>query len=131
MSIGIDVGYHNLDVSAPCSALAGVSGNVDYRGRLSLCCNLSGFRGAVGEDDVAADLNTEGFATAYARLSRVAGDQLENRRQRLTTLAARGPIVDRFVASPCLFCLDSFGKLPWRKDTAASGVRALPVLQNV
>ncbi|HEX5834063.1 MAG TPA: radical SAM protein, partial [Pyrinomonadaceae bacterium] len=47
MKIGIDVGYYNIDEQrAPCSPLAGRSMNVDYRGRLSLCCNLSGFRGA-------------------------------------------------------------------------------------
>jgi hypothetical protein len=44
MSIGIDVGYYNIDdTRPPCAPLAGVSMNIDYRGRLSLCCNLSGF----------------------------------------------------------------------------------------
>jgi hypothetical protein len=38
MNIGIDVGYHNLDPAPPCAALAGVNCNVDYKGRLSLCC---------------------------------------------------------------------------------------------
>ena len=47
MNIGIDVGYYNVDETRPpCAPLAGVSMNIDYRGRLSLCCNLSGFRGA-------------------------------------------------------------------------------------
>ena len=46
MKIGIDVGYYNIDEERPpCSPLAGTSMNIDYRGRLSLCCNLSGFRG--------------------------------------------------------------------------------------
>jgi MoaA/NifB/PqqE/SkfB family radical SAM enzyme len=130
MKIGIDVGYYNVDLSPPCSALAGVSANVDYRGRLSLCCNLSGFRGAVGEGDVVADLHQEDFGSAFARLSRVAGAQLEARRKRLTTLTSEGREADLYTGSPCLFCLDTMGKLPWRQATAKVGTesRSLPVL---
>jgi MoaA/NifB/PqqE/SkfB family radical SAM enzyme len=132
MNIGIDVGYHNLDVSPPCSALAGVSCNIDYLGRLSLCCNLSGFRGAEGELDIAADLRSEDFASAYARLTKVASDQLEARRKRLEALAGQDS-VDPYVSSPCLFCLDTFGKLPWRESYAATATesRTLPVLQGL
>ena len=131
MNIGIDVGYHNLDVSPPCSALARVSCNIDYLGRLSLCCNLSGFRGAAEEMDIAADLRTEDFASAYARLSKVATDQLEARRKRLELIAGQDE-VDPYVSSPCLFCLDTFGKLPWRKSYASQDLesRTLPVLQG-
>ena len=41
--------------------------NVDFRGRLSLCCNLSGYRGAAEELDVVADLNVESFDSAYSK----------------------------------------------------------------
>jgi MoaA/NifB/PqqE/SkfB family radical SAM enzyme len=131
MNIGIDVGYHNRDVSPPCSALAGVSCNIDYLGRLSLCCNLSGFRGAAGELDIAADLKTEDFSSAYARLNKVAIEQVESRRKRLREVADQSE-VDPYVSSPCLFCLDTFGKLPWRKSFDPVGVeaRSLPVLQG-
>ena len=46
MPITIDVGYYNVAPGAPCSPLAGSSANVDYRGQLTLCCILTGFRGA-------------------------------------------------------------------------------------
>ncbi|MGH9967410.1 MAG: radical SAM protein [Pyrinomonadaceae bacterium] len=130
MSIGIDVGYYNVDPSPPCSALAGVSCNIDYRGRLSLCCNLSGFRNAVGEGDVAADLTTEDFGSAFARLSQVATAQLEARRQRLSLLADQGIAPDLYTASPCLFCLDTLGKLPWHQELKRVGSegRSLPIL---
>ena len=130
MNIGIDVGYHNRNVSAPCSVLAGVSCNVDYLGRLTLCCNLSGFRGAGEEMDIAGDLRSENFATAYSRLSKLANDQLQTRRKLLEAVADQVE-VDRYVSSPCLFCLDTFGKLPWRKSFVSGDVdtRALPVLQ--
>lgn len=129
MKIGIDVGYYNVDVSPPCSALAGASANIDYRGRLSLCCNLSGFRGAIGEGDVVADLHTEDFASAFARLSRVADEQMETRRKRLTTLASQGRAADLYTGSPCLFCLETLGKLPWRQAASVGAEsRSLPVL---
>jgi MoaA/NifB/PqqE/SkfB family radical SAM enzyme len=132
MTIGIDVGYHNRDVSPPCSALAGVSCNIDYLGRLSLCCNLSGFRGAAGDMDIVADLKTEDFASAYARLKGVANDQLLARRKRLESVADQHE-VDPYVSSPCLFCLDTFGKLPWRKSYVSHDLepRTLPVLQGM
>jgi MoaA/NifB/PqqE/SkfB family radical SAM enzyme len=130
MNIGIDVGYHNLDPSAPCSALAGVSCNVDYRGRLSLCCNLSGFRGGREDLDLVADLNVEDFVTAYARLSELAENQVALRRNKLETLNDQESI-DSYVSSPCLFCLDTFGKLPWReKSFSGAAGRTLPVLQS-
>jgi len=130
MKIGIDVGYYNVDVSPPCSALAGVSANIDYRGRLSLCCNLSGFRGGIGESDVAADLHTEDFAGAFARLSLVATGRLEARREQLTVLANDGREADLYTGSPCLFCLKTLGKLPWQQAPASVGAagRSLPVL---
>ena len=132
MKIGIDVGYHNLDVSPPCSALAGSSCNVDYRGRLSLCCNLSGFRGAAGESDVVSDLTSEDFEPAYKRLRQMATNQLHARRNRLELLADQDEPLDPYISSPCLFCLDTFGKLPWReKRVSYNEMRALPVLHSV
>lgn len=130
MKIGIDVGYYNVNPGPPCSALAGVSCNVDYRGRLSLCCNLSGYRGGVGEEDIAADLHKQNFADAYASLSKIAAEKLAARARRLEELAAHNLPVDLYTASPCLFCLDTSGKLPWRRSAIGGTAmpRALPVL---
>ncbi len=129
MRIGINVGYYNVDPAPPCSALAGVSFNVDYKGRLSLCCNLSGFRGAVGEGDVVADLNEEGFATAYTRLNLVAEKQLERRREALARLAEADVKDDLYTGSPCLFCLKTLGKIPWSSATGGDlSRRTLPVI---
>lgn len=115
MKIGIDVGYYNIDEQrAPCSPLAGTSMNVDYRGRLSLCCNLSGFRGAADEPDVVADLNVEPFASALVKLRALAAAQLERRSNALVTLRSKGATPDLYAGSPCLFCLQSYGKIPWR-----------------
>lgn len=127
MPIAIDVGYFNVEAAAPCSPLAGVSANIDYRGCLTLCCSLSGFRGAVGQGDVVGNLNTEDFAAAYQRLLAVADGQREARAKRLTTLAEQGITPDLVTGSPCLFCLDSFGKLPPKSSIAGTNQRSLPV----
>lgn len=115
MKIGIDVGYYNVDETRPpCAPLAGVSMNVDYRGRLSLCCNLSGFRGAAEERDVVADLNVESFASAYEKFKALAAAQLQKRKDALVQLRAQSISPDFYTGSPCMFCLQSFGKIPWR-----------------
>lgn len=129
MSVTLNVGYDNLDPAPPCSALAGVSCNIDYRGRLTLCCNLSGYRGAGGERDVVADLNTEEFGAAYARLQGLVAEQLGRRRDDLARAAGAGEEPDQYLASPCLHCLVSFGKIPWRGESQAhGGRRSLTVL---
>jgi hypothetical protein len=115
MDIGIDVGYYNIDEARPpCAPLAARSMNLDFRGRLTLCCNLSGFRGAAEELDVIADLNVESFASAYARFVEVATAQLEKRKAALAALREQSMTPDLYTGSPCLFCLQSFGKIPWR-----------------
>jgi MoaA/NifB/PqqE/SkfB family radical SAM enzyme len=129
MEIGIAAGYYNVDPSPPCTALRGSNCNIDYLGRLSLCCNLSGYRGAAGETDVVADLNQESFSSAYPRLRRLAEEQMERRRVAIEQQRARGAEIDLYTGSPCLFCLQSFGKIPWRD--AARGSRSLPVLSTV
>jgi sulfatase maturation enzyme AslB (radical SAM superfamily) len=117
MSIGIDVGYYNIDdTRPPCAPLAGVSMNIDYRGRLSLCCNLSGFRGAAEDSDVVADLNVESFTSAYAKFTALAEAQLQRRREALAALHAQASTPDVYTGSPCLFCLQSFGKIPWHES---------------
>jgi MoaA/NifB/PqqE/SkfB family radical SAM enzyme len=139
MRIGIDVGYYNTDLTAPCSALIGVSGNINYRGHLSLCCNLSGFRGGKGDEDIIADLNREDFNAALPRLQHVAATQSENRISALTTLAAAGQKADLLTGSPCLFCLNTLGKTPWSSlsptstptSSPASSDRTLPVLRSL
>jgi MoaA/NifB/PqqE/SkfB family radical SAM enzyme len=121
MNIGIDVGYYNIDdTRPPCAPLAGVNMNLDYRGRLSLCCNLSGFRGAAEETDVVADLNLESFASAYEKFSALAEAQLRKRSEMLAVHRARGLSPGMYEGSPCLFCLQSFGKIPWHSRAGAS-----------
>ena len=117
MKIVIDAGYYNIDEGrAPCSPLAGENMNIDYRGRLSLCCNLSGFRGGVDEQDVIADLNVESFADAYTKFVSLADAQSQRRKTALAMVRSQGLTPDLYTGSPCLFCLQTFGKIPWHRQ---------------
>ncbi|HKP37232.1 MAG TPA: radical SAM protein [Pyrinomonadaceae bacterium] len=129
MRISLEVGYYNIDPAAPCSALASRSCNIDYRGRLSLCCNLSGYRGAEGATDIVGNLNEEPFSTAFERLKRVAEDQVTRRYRALADQSPENGTPDMYLGSPCLFCLKTFGKIPWQSE-AVNTSRALPVVQG-
>jgi hypothetical protein len=127
MQVTIATGYFNIDPAIPCVALRGEHLNVDYRGRLTLCCNLSGYRGSEGEDDVVADLKTESFADGYERLRAVAASQVTRRREALDALRDREIPPDVNLSSPCMFCLLSFNKIPWQ-NSLKGRERELPVL---
>jgi MoaA/NifB/PqqE/SkfB family radical SAM enzyme len=114
MPVALDVGYINTDPAPPCAPLQGASFSVDYLGRLSLCCNMSGFRGAAEESDVVGNLHEESFATAWTRVVQLASDQVARRAAALAAMSARGSDLDLRTASPCLFCLQTFGKTPWQ-----------------
>lgn len=61
---------------------------------------------------MAGDLTRESLVDAYAKIRILADEQLERRRLALQA-NAKPPLWD---ASPCLSCLKSFGKVPWRSD---------------
>jgi MoaA/NifB/PqqE/SkfB family radical SAM enzyme len=128
MRIGIDVGYYNTTLVAPCSALSGVSGNINYRGELSLCCNLSGFRGGAGKEDIVGDLTREEFAVVHPLLQKLAATQSENRIQELKRLNSEGTKADLAIGAPCVFCLNTFTKTPWSGLSSVPPARMLPVL---
>jgi MoaA/NifB/PqqE/SkfB family radical SAM enzyme len=91
--------------------------HVDLRGRLSLCCQLSGIPG--GEADVVADLAEVALVEAHRRLLGLV-HQVQERR--LLSLAS-GPASawDQF---PCNVCLQGFGKPHWT-DGGAAGPQAI------
>jgi MoaA/NifB/PqqE/SkfB family radical SAM enzyme len=128
MEIGIAAGFFNTNPSPPCAPLLGTSCNVDYQGRLTLCCNLSGYRGGNSDMDVAADLTSEDFVTAYERLRLIAQQQTAKRAEALAAFAARGVEPDLYTGSPCLFCAQSFDKIPWYSNSLNATARSLTVL---
>jgi hypothetical protein len=129
MRVGISAGYYNVDEKPPCLPLRGLSCNVDYLGRMTLCCNLSGYRGGEDSLDVVADLNHEPFSSSLAKVRQLASQQLARRAAALRDFEVQGLPPDLSTGSPCLFCFKSFGKIPWHDDPPRGNVvRALPIL---
>ena len=124
MRVSVDVGYWNTSPEAPCSPLARVSGNRNFRGELTLCCNLSGYRGASHTPDVVGSMEGD-VAAAFARLDAAASGQAARRVEALRDREASGTAIELRVASPCLFCLDTLGKVP----ASAGAGRHLPVVR--
>jgi hypothetical protein len=78
-------------------------------------------------------LNVESFASAYTKLLAIAAEQLQRRKDALASWQNRGLSPDLYTGSPCLFCLQSYGKIPWHKGVGESiaPARSLPVYNAV
>jgi hypothetical protein len=79
---------------------------------------------------VIGDLKTESFADAYAKLRAIAETQSERRIATLKAHDDNDVEVDLYNGSPCLFCLKTFAKIPWRGEAMHSS-RTLPVINTV
>jgi pyruvate-formate lyase-activating enzyme len=101
-------GFMRAGPSVDCPTLRAEVVNIDCRGRMTFCCQLSGLAGANDDSDVIADLTETPLAEALADLvDRVA----DFRKTRLADLA-RGRLqpADEF---PCQYCARRLGKLGW------------------
>lgn len=92
--------------------------NVDHRGRLTLCCMLSGFRGGAPDSDVVADLNEVSLVEAHRQLLAEIADVNREKLQRVE--AGVFEEKDHFI---CTHCLERYRKLPPRAKSVS-----LPVL---
>jgi len=117
----ISPGYRIDDTFFHCRALDMEMLTVDYRGNLVFCCQLSGYAGGGGNDDVIANLADTDLFTAHSLLvDRIASFYKE----RIRRIAAGNlhPL-DQY---PCFYCAGYFSKLgwldkfphnPWRRQT--------------
>jgi MoaA/NifB/PqqE/SkfB family radical SAM enzyme len=100
-------GYYSEEPFFPCAPLELEEFNLDWRGNVTLCCQLSGYKGGSPGTDVIANVAEVGLAEAVSRFrSRVAA-YLEEKRRRV----ARGDFgeLDHF---PCWYCVKYLGKAP-------------------
>jgi hypothetical protein len=81
--------------------------NVDYRGRLTLCCMLSNYRGGTPDTDVIADLNEVPFSEAHLRFMSAAA---ELQRMKVEHVSGRSPTGGN--GFTCTECLIHFNKVP-------------------
>jgi MoaA/NifB/PqqE/SkfB family radical SAM enzyme len=104
--ISMAVGFYTDYYLPRCAPLTLDDLNIDYRGRLTLCCQLSNYRDANGEgEDVVGDLKKESLSDALGRLM-----DLVNKVHRERLLMAADPEQKDKLHYPCLVCIGRFKK---------------------
>ena len=100
-------GHYSASPFFPCGPLELEEMNVDCRGNLTLCCQLSGYWGAERRPDVVASLHEMSLAEACAAFRQRVGTYLHDKRARVT----RGEFSDSD-HFPCLYCVRYLGEAP-------------------
>ncbi len=104
--ISMAVGFYTDYYLPRCAPLMLEDLNIDYRGRLTLCCQLSNYRdGDKDGEDVVGDLKRESLADALGKLM-----DLINRVHRERLAMAVDPKQKDKLHYPCLVCIDRFKK---------------------
>jgi hypothetical protein len=106
-------GYFAASPSYRCAPLLEDEYNVDYRGNLTLCCQLSGISGPNTGSDSLGDLNEVGLSEVLEAFSRRVRTYLDDKSSRLAE--GRFTSLDHF---PCFYCMKYLGKAEWLKDSA-------------
>jgi MoaA/NifB/PqqE/SkfB family radical SAM enzyme len=106
--VGMAPGYFSEAPFFPCGPLELQEYNVDYKGNLTLCCQLSGHSTEANAFDVIGNLNEMSLAQACARFRQRVATYLEDKRNRIS----RGEFteLDHF---PCWYCLKYVGRTAW------------------
>ncbi|MCG3161320.1 MAG: hypothetical protein JMDDDDMK_02487 [Acidobacteria bacterium] len=104
--ISMAVGFYTDYYLPRCAPLTHDDLNIDYRGRLTLCCQLSNYRdGDKDGEDVVGDLKKESLAVALGKLM-----NLVNKVHRERLAMAADPRQKEKLHYPCLVCIERFGK---------------------
>ncbi|MBI3423005.1 MAG: radical SAM protein [Acidobacteria bacterium] len=104
--ISMAVGFYTDYYLPRCAPLMLDDLNVDYRGRLTLCCQLSNYRDDDGDgEDVIGDLKKESLSAALSKLM-----DLVTRVQRERLDMAKSGQYEEKLHYPCLACIDRFRK---------------------
>ncbi|MEO8359846.1 MAG: radical SAM protein [Vicinamibacteria bacterium] len=110
--VEVVAGLFDLAPGAHCRPLSGRGLNVDFRGRVTLCGNLSSFRGsstAPGRE-IPENAATQTLGQAFDALLPIGQGSLAARDRELSLLE-KGETINPLLGSPCLSCLNHFDKL--------------------
>jgi MoaA/NifB/PqqE/SkfB family radical SAM enzyme len=104
-------GYFSDSPFFPCAPLELEELNLDYKGNVTLCCQLSGYSGVNTEADFLGNLSEVSLAEAIDRSQRMIAAYLEEKQARV----ARGEFgrLDHF---PCWYCVKYLGKVSWLEN---------------
>lgn len=107
LSVTMGPGYFSESPFFPCGPLELEEFNLDFRGNLTLCCQLSGYEGGVPGTDFMGNLHEVGLAEACDRFRERVAVYLAEKRERV----ARGELteLDHF---PCWYCVKYLNKAP-------------------
>lgn len=104
--IRMAVGFYSNYYLPRCAPFALEDLNIDYRGRLTLCCQLSNYRDVKGDgEDVIGDLRRESLPDLLARLM-----DLINREKKARLSLSTDPQHAEKLHYPCLVCMERFRK---------------------
>lgn len=103
---------------AHCYPLSGRAINIDHLGQMTLCANLSFFRGGQCAAEVAGGADIPPGAL-IAGLGEIQRTTLAARDAALEACARDGRSPGTFLSSPCLSCLKRFDKAPWSEEIRA------------
>ncbi len=109
IEINFSLGHYESLLFFQCRALTMYAPNIDYKGRLSFCCQISGYTGAHEEElDVIADLHTVSLYDAH----KMWADAIHRFNLHKIELIKNNQIseLDYF---PCFYCSKYFGKIDW------------------
>lgn len=120
LPVGMAPGYYSSSPFFACGPLELEEYNLDYLGNLTLCCQLSGYSGAVRSGDFIGSLREMSLVEACTRFSQRVATYLADKRLRVS----RGEF-DELDHFPCWYCVKYLGKvqdsntLVWHTRTKA------------
>lgn len=106
----LSVGVYDPGSIAPCQTLQHQALNINARGELTLCCQLSGVGAKDCQKDIVADLHNTSLADAHAKLLNMIHEILHERLQTFSRDSVCE--LDHF---QCWQCLKRFQKIDWIK----------------
>lgn len=102
-------GYYTTELF-PCAPLKMQEMNIDWRGNVTVCCNLSGHGEDVENGDIIGNLHELSFSEAYGRWIQANGKFQKEKLE----YHSRGKFRDADYF-PCWYCLNYFKKVDWLK----------------
>ena len=106
--VGMAPGYYDPNPFFPCGPLELEEYNLDYKGNLTLCCQLSGQSGANRAADVIANLNAVSLIESCDRFRQTVAIYLADKQHKIDN--GEFGELDHF---PCWYCLKYLGKTSW------------------
>ena len=111
LPIVLSAGFYDQTPIAHCRFLKLGALNIDHRGRLTTCCQLSNLEGREGEVDVVGDLNNISLEDAHKNLLQAYQSIFDARLRKMKDGTKHD--LDNF---HCWFCMKHFKKVEWMKE---------------